>query len=404
MTLPPEPIPILLAGNAEYAAIAAVRALRAAGYAPWLAVDERGTYAARSRATAGTALVPDPKSDGEGFVREVAAAAARFSVAAVLPGGESYLHALAGRQDDFKGMILGTPSRARVHRATDKALLPDIADAAGLRTPPTVRVSRSDSETVGVYGFPAILKPVRNWIRNPDESASADYYMRYHSVRCVADREEAEQVLKTLPDGEAYVQPHVLGQLVSIVGVSWEGELCCASHQASIRIWPVPCGVSAYAQTIPRNLQLEQGVGRLLRLIGWSGVFQAQFVRNPRGEYYLIDFNPRIYGSLGLAVAAGLNLPGIWADLLLGRQPSIGDYRVGVRFRHEENDLRALVRMLVNGEPRRAFSGAMPRRDTVHAVFSLRDPMPLQTSIERISKRRMMRLHRWLGLLRHTTP
>ena len=376
---PPETSSLMFVADPYYGAVAAVRALCARGYTPWIAVDEPGAYASRSRATAGTVLVPDPKLDGEGFVRELAAAAARLSVAAVLPGAEPYLFALAGREADFGGIALGVPSRETVERATDKALLPEFAASAGLQTPPT-KVVHSDTEAIGMFGFPAIVKPPRSWVKNPDGTISA------YSARYVPSKQAAEEVLQGFPRGMALVQPYLPGQLVAIVGVSWEGELVCALHQASDRIWPVPCGVSSYAHTIPPNAELEQGVGRLLKEIGWSGLFQVQFIRSSQGEHYLIDLNPRVYGSLALAVAAGLNLPGIWTDLLLGQRPEIGGYRIGMRFRHEEKDVRALTRMLTEGERRRVLRAVVPRRDTTHAIFSLRDPMPLLTSVERLTR------------------
>jgi hypothetical protein len=102
----------------------------------------------------------------------------------------------------------------------------------------------------------------------------------------------------------------------------------------------------------------------------------------------LIDLNPRIYGSLALAVAAKLNLPEIWVNLLLGRRPDVGGYRIGTRFRHEEKDARALALMLADGGEARwcALRGLVPRRGTTHAVFSLRDPMPVLTSAAKLAR------------------
>ena len=57
----------------------------------------------------------------------------------------------------------------------------------------------------------------------------------------------------------------------------------------------------------------------------------------------MIDLNPRPYGSLALAIGSGLKLPAVWADLLLGREPRLGAYRVGVRCRAEIREGRALV-------------------------------------------------------------
>jgi predicted ATP-grasp superfamily ATP-dependent carboligase len=231
------------------------------------------------------------------------------------------------------------------------------------------------------FGFPALVKPLRSRIRNPDGTVSS------HSVRYVFSVEQAEEALEALVGGEGLLQSCITGSLVSVSGVSWEGKLVCAQHQFSDRIWPVLAGVSSYAQTIPPNSELEQRVGRLLRSFSWSGLFQVQFIRDIRGEHYLIDLNPRIYGSLALAVAAGLNLPEIWVDLLLGRRPDVGGYRVGARFRHEEKDVRALARMLADGGGARwrTLRGLVPRRDTTHAVFSLRDPMPLLASAAKLA-------------------
>jgi predicted ATP-grasp superfamily ATP-dependent carboligase len=379
MVSPPPITSVLLVDHGNLGALAAVRALRAANYEPWLAIYESGTYASRSRATAGTVSVSNPYFDGEGFVPELAAAAARLSVAAVLPCADVDLYLLAGREADFAGITaLGTPSPETVERATNKELLPDLAASAGLRTPPAKKVVRGDSQPVGTFGFPAIVKPLRSRVQNPDGTmvrAFASY---------VSTKQAAEKALEDLPGKEGLVQPYISGMLQSVAGVSWEGELVCALHQISERIWPVHAGISAYAKTIPPNLELERGLSRLLKALDWSGLFQAQFIGSRSGEYWLIDFNPRIYGSLALAVAAGLNLPSIWVDLLLGGRPDVTGYRIGVRFRHDENDVRALLRMLVDGaRTRQALQGFVPRRCTTHAIFSLRDPIPLLTTAER---------------------
>ena len=190
----PEPIPVLLVGDAYYGTLTTVRALRVAGYAPWLALHEPMAYAARSRATAGIVSVPDPGLDGEGFVRELASAAARFSVATVLPATETHLLTLAGREANLAGIALGAPSRENVERATDKELLTELAAAAGLQAPPTARVMRSDGEMVGPFGISAVVKPLRTRIQRLDGKVPA------YSVRYVVSTEQAEEALAVHPD------------------------------------------------------------------------------------------------------------------------------------------------------------------------------------------------------------
>jgi hypothetical protein len=104
-------------------------------------------------------------------------------------------------------------------------------------------------------------------------------------------------------------------------------------------------------------------------------------IRCTHGDY-VVDLNPRPYGSLALAIGAGLNLPAIWTDLLLGRRPVVGTARVGVRYRAESHDYKALVSAVIAGRIADALRIARPRRRTVHAIFSFREPAPVLTAFE----------------------
>ncbi len=367
---------VLVAADDHYSALAGLRALRKAGAVPWLATARRNTYAARSRAAAGVIDVPRPAAGDDAFIREVGRAAEQLGVVAILPASEDTLVALAhGRAELPEGIAVGAPSADTVALATDKRALADLATAAGLLIPPTREIGPADLD--GGVEFPAVVKPVRTKTFTPEG-------VEHGRVRRVNDLDELHQVTAALPGARWLVQPFVEGRLSAVAGAAWEGELVCALHQVALRITPPDCGISAYAVTVPREAELEAAVARLLGAIGWSGLFQLQFIRDRTGVDYLIDFNPRMYGSLALATAAGLNLPAIWLDLLLGRRPIVPEYEVGVRYRAEEKDIRALVRVLFRGRPGEALRGLVPRRRTVHAVFSVRDPLPLLTSIGKL--------------------
>lgn len=369
---------LLLSVDEGTGSLAAVRALRAAGWEPWIAPAFPGTPAARSRATAGIVEAPDPKSDPEGFVTALAREAWRLDVAAVLPGGEGALRALTGRESQFDGIPVGTAPAEALDRATDKALLPELARRAGLEAPPTAEL-RAGDELPAEIRFPAVVKPVRS-------VSVGGSGLRTGKVSRVESAGELQRALAEAPEEPWLVQPYLSGTLSAIGGVAWEGELVSACHQVSPRIWPVGRGISSYAVTVPPDRAREEGVGRLLALVGWSGVYGVQFVLSD-GHAYIIDLNPRIYGSTALAVAAGHNLPALWVELLLGRRPDVAPYRVGMRYRVEETDLRALVSELRRGRWAAALGGLAPRRHTVHGIFSLRDPAPSLESLAKLTRR-----------------
>jgi predicted ATP-grasp superfamily ATP-dependent carboligase len=348
------------------AVLAAVRALRKGGYEPWLAMSVPSAYAARSRDTAGTVPVPDAGPDPEGFVAALAQAASRLRVAAVLPGTETTLTALAGREADFPdAVVLGVPPREIVERAVDKSLLAELSEKAGLKVPETRVV---DGTGVDGITYPAVVKPVTSSVR-------VDGTLRLGWVRRIDTAAELHAALEWMPGASLLVQPYLDGALSAACGVFWEGRLLCVEHQVARRIWPPDCGVSSYAETVPPDPGLEERIAALLGEIGWSGIFELQFIRRPEGDY-VIDLNTRFYGSLALAVSSGLNLPAIWVDLLLGRSPQIGAYRVGVRYRSEQRDARAILHGFRSGRRAEALRACLPRPRTVHAIFSARDPLP----------------------------
>jgi hypothetical protein len=85
----------------------------------------------------------------------------------------------------------------------------------------------------------------------------------------------------------------------------------------------------------------------------------------------LIDENARVYGSLPLATAAGVNLPAIWHRVASGgpAAPPPG-YRLGVRYRWLEGEVAEALR----GDVRRLAT--RPARGTVGAMWASDDPAP----------------------------
>ena len=371
---------VILTGGEYLGGLAAVRALEAAGYDPWVAVSSTASYAARSRSAGGVVQVPELREDAEGFGRALADAASRLGAVAVLPGSDGAQLALAAHAGLFPDTVaLGTCALGIVEQAVDKDWLRQATAPAGLKTPPTVCVTASDVERGAAEDLrlPAVVKPVRS------EMLVDHGGLEHFGVRRVESQVELVEALRKLPRERGLVQPYLDGRIVTVNGVSWGGEVVCAVHQIADRIWPPDCGVVSYAETVPPDMELEEATRRLLRGLRWSGLFNLQFIARD-GERYVIDLNPRVYVSLALAWCAGLNLPAIWVSLMLGEPVSAHGYREGVRFRSEISDLRAILAALRRGERRRALAGLMPRRGTEHAVWSVRDPRPVLTELARV--------------------
>jgi predicted ATP-grasp superfamily ATP-dependent carboligase len=363
-------------GGEYVGVLAVVRALAAAGYRPWVAASGP-SYASLSRSAAGRVRVPESRSDPSGFVDALADAVERRAAAALLPGTEVDLVTLAAHRTAFPdGLSLGVPRSDAVEQALDKSALPRLTRAAGLQTPPTALVNRSERVEPE---FPAVVKPMRSELNGNGE-------LRHFAPRKVESPLELGRALGALPGGAGLLQPYLAGNVLAVGGVAWEGELVCAVHYRAARIWPTDCGMISYATTVPPDRELERRIETLLESLGWSGIFQLQFIEAREG-LYLIDFNPRVFASLAIAVAAGSNLPAVWVDLLLGRRRSseAAGYRAGVRYRALSKDSRALLAALRAGRPLLRPTGL--GRPVTHPVLSIADPLPTLAGLTKVGRR-----------------
>jgi predicted ATP-grasp superfamily ATP-dependent carboligase len=352
-------------GDQFYGLVAAVRALHGAGCEPWFLTWDGDSYTRRSRRLAGTTEIPDPEAAS--FAGEVALTAAGIGAAVVLPGTEAALRGLSGRLDAFDpGVMVGCPPAETVDAALDKPTLERLARQAELALPWTLEGSAGEiAESADRLRFPVVLKQARSYTPGvPRIRASV------HD-----DPESIRRFLAERASGSSwFVQDLVRGDLVAVAGVAWEGRLVSSLHQLAERVYPAFAGGGSYQRTIVPSESLTAAVGRLVAATGWSGIYHAQFIR--ADQDYLIDFNPRVYGSLALAISAGHNLMEYWVALLMGSEPKVSPYRVGVRYRALILDVPGIATKLRHGPRAEAARALVPHRRTTHAVLTVTDPQP----------------------------
>src|SRR5262249_6286836 len=82
---------------------------------------------------------------------------------------------------------------------------------------------------------------------------------------------------------------------------------------------------------------------RLLASLRWTGVAMVEFRRSPTGRAALMELNPRFWGSLQLAIDAGVDFPSLLVDLHRGVEIPRVEPRRGVRSRWLLGDLDHLL-------------------------------------------------------------
>lgn len=331
--------------------LAAVRALASAGYRPVVTTSGERSLAGASRFCARTVEVP--RAGDPGYARELRRHLARGYLT-LLPASDAAL------------IALDAPAAGLV----DKVVLGREAKEAGILTPESVVVSNRDElrGAAGQLGFPVVVKPsVKHTI-----AAS-------HSARRISSESE----LGSLEiDGPLLVQPYISEPLRAVCGIMWGGRLVAAVHQRYVRTWPDDCGTASAAQTTAPDVIVEERLAHLLRK--HEGIFQAQFAGTQ-----LLDLNPRVYGSLPLAVAAGANLPALVCDLVRGRELQMVRAREGVFYRWIEGDIRHAIKAIRTKEAGalEALKMLYPHRGTAHSTESIIDPRPVIQRLRHATRR-----------------
>ncbi len=123
--------------------------------------------------------------------------------------------------------------------------------------------------------------------------------------------------LKDLPkDGSLLLQEFLPGAEYSVdVYVSHEGRVIAAVPRERMKI---DSGIAVVARTMNLPDVIESAV-RTAELIGIRGTANVQFKRAEDGVFKLLEVNPRYPGTLPLTAAAGVDLPKLMVDELMGR-------------------------------------------------------------------------------------
>ena len=351
--------------------LAAARAINAHGYRVVVVATRAPAPRLWTRAAATCRVVSDPLNDPRRFTAQVAEISVAQRVDIVLPGCDASLWALSGNRDLLEGVAHGFPSHDAVQRSLDKLGLARAAEAADMVSPETEMCRDAESARLAArrFGFPVIVKPRFSFIDRGGR-------LEQQGGRLATTERELTELLARFGE-PVLVQPRTRGTTYSLGGVAAATGLLGTSFARYERTWPPGAGNVTSAETQHAPSALLSKVKALVVALEWRGVFELELVRGDDGIFRPIDFNPRIYGSLALAISAGANLPAIWCDHLLDRGYAPVRARAGHRYRWEDGDVRHVGRFLRDGRPGSAAAVLRPRSKTVHAYFSLRDPAPL---------------------------
>lgn len=253
---------------------------------------------------AGLYLVPPerrliiPRGDAPELVPALHGACKETGVAALVPTVDAELVPVAAARERFAsdGIALPISPVECLRICRDKQVL---IEAVQGKVPVPGNEPLTAAVASRIDAFPRFAKP--------REGAGS------RGVAKINNRAELEKQPK---DGSVMLQEYLPGEEYSVdVYVRRDGRVIAAVPRDRMKI---DSGIAVASRTI--NLpEVIQSAVCTAEIIGIRGCANVQFKRGADGVFKLLEVNPRFPGTLPLTSAAGVDMPKLMVDELMGR-------------------------------------------------------------------------------------
>ncbi len=275
----------------------------------------------------------------------------------IIPVGITTLLMLCERREEVGQFAdVSLPPLPSIELANDKARLIPFAESIGVPVPQTTfqRDGESVEELSERIKYPTVIKLARGEMFGlaPEE--------RYAIIKT------KEEFMEKFPRFASYGEEVLIQQYIT--GDGWgvsavfgkNGEPLEVFCHKRIREYPASGGPSSFCESTDEAELCEHAI-KLLRALSWEGVAMVEFKGNPTDGFYLMEINPRLWGSSGLAPNSGCNIPyaifraarGEMAERFEKFNPK---YKVGHKMRFLLQDLLTFPSYLKKSDNRLKFA------------------------------------------------
>ena len=281
---------------------------------------------------------PDFELDADAYVNALLEQVDAYPARMILAAHDGSIAALRPRRSEIERRIaLPLASEAALDIAVSKSRTLALAEDLGIAVPTSIPVSdiADVSAATAHLGYPVVIKPVQSWVERDGIGTR---------LSCGV-AQTADQAKRTIWDmlsagGDAVVQQWLPGRREAVSLFFAHDKFWARFAQVSHREWPLLGGASVLCESIPLPPDITSPSERLVRAMNLEGCSMVEFRRDQVGRPFLMEVNPRMAGSVALAVASGVNFPRLTYAWATGAPlQTVTSYQVGSRLRWLAGDI-----------------------------------------------------------------
>lgn len=358
----------LIADAHSIASLECVRSLGKRGVQVVVAGEEGAfSIAACSRYCARHLKYPGPSSGVDRFIHAFTGIVEAERPDVTILATDRTMLPFCRKRDIFSGLTgFMLPEEAAMRTAFDKVATLELGMRLRVPVPETVFIgTRKDiSRAAARLGPPFVAKPRASYVieRGAVSDRRSPVFLR--GEEDLMDFYACDEAITAYP----IIQEWRPGFGVGISGVFDSGRpLALFSHRRLREEHPLG-GRSSYCESVKPDEVLTRYAASLLSELEWRGPAMVEFRVGEDGAARLMEINGRLWGSLPLAVASGIDVPWIIFSGAMGEDvPQMREYAAGMRGRYLLADINRLLSVL-RGKPA-GWPGPYPARMRAAACF-----------------------------------
>ncbi len=334
-------------------AAAAIRSLGEAGYS--VVAVERDTYRGEVFSFESKYVTEKRYLDAENYISELLSLAKEKSPCVIFPTGAYTLDILScdeNRTEFEKYAFFTVSPKCILDTVNDKEKVSKAAERLSVKVPYTYGKDEK------IKDFPVVVKP------HCGEKFGLRAADRYDIVNNSEEYEKScAKMIKY--GGDPIVQEYISGHGIGVsLLMGRDGRAKSALCHRRIREYPTSGGPSSCCESFYDEGLVRQSE-RLLSSMGFYGMAMAEYKccgkigEESVDNSYLLEINPRVWGSFPLTYTVGSSFAADYARLSAGEDIStpLDAYKKGARMSFYVSDLAACASYIMNGKIKTGLTG-----------------------------------------------
>tara|TARA_B100000989_G_scaffold298818_1_gene290191 strand:- start:29828 stop:30994 length:1167 start_codon:yes stop_codon:yes gene_type:complete len=248
-----------------------------------------------------------PNQNSESFKNDIIRVINENSIDAVIATGTSTTNYLSFNKDAIES---ATSAKALVEKyeifskLTDKWHTYQLCEEIGLPVPKSILLKDDETtrQQIAKLTFPVVAKP-----RISFASHGVCFFDTYDELIANIDKLTGYAAIDGTEQPSYMVQERITGTLHDVCLSAKNGDVSMLMTQQRVMTLH-DFGGGGIINLTTNEPEMAGLATQLIKATHWNGLALFDFVKTPDGKYYLLEINPKVWGTTYLTTVAGLNM------------------------------------------------------------------------------------------------